>query len=99
MLEKTRKAANLALVAFQKQFREALVPHVAAEHLLILVSNAYSTVSQFRMTIWQMDECIMPLWHDNLTNLGLATVMQHALEKIPNTCMSIVPPSPPEQQG
>ena len=74
------------------------MPRVPAEHLPILVSNAYNTVSQFRMVIWRMvaDECIMPMWHDYLTNHGLASVMQHALEKVPSTCMRIVPPRPPE---
>ena len=50
------------------------------------------------MTIWQMvaDECIMPMRHDYLMNHGLASVMQHALEKVPSTCMRIVPPHPPE---
>ena len=38
----------------------------------------------------------MPIRHDYLTNMGLATVMQHALEKILNTCMRIVTPHPPE---
>ena len=52
VLEKTRKAANFSVKAFQKQFEEVLVPRVPAEHLPILVSNAYNTVSQFRMTIW-----------------------------------------------
>ena len=98
VLVKTREAANLAVAAFQKQFEEALVPHMPAEHLPVLVSCAYSTMSQFRMTIWRMvaDECIMPMWHNYLTSFGLATVMQHALEKIPSTCMRIVPPHPPE---
>ena len=98
VLVKTREAANIAVEAFQKQFEEALVPRVPAEHLPLLVSNAYNTVSQFCMTIWWMvvDECIMPMWHDYLTNFGLATIMQHALEKIPSTCMRIVPPCPPE---
>ena len=98
VLEKTRVVANQAVHAFQKQFKEVLVPHVLAEHLLVLVSNAYNTVLQFRMAIWQMvaDECIMPMRHDYLTNFGLATVMQHALEKIPITCMRIMPPHPPE---
>ena len=84
--------------AFQKQFKEVLVPRVPAEHLPILVSNAYNTISQFCMTIWRMvaDECIMPMQHDYLTNHGLASVMQHALEKVPSTCMRIVPPHPPE---
>ena len=84
--------------AFQKQFEEALVPCVPTEHLPILVSNAYNTVSQFCMTIWQMvaDECIMPMQHNYLTNFGLASVMQHALEKVLSTCMRIVPPHPPE---
>ena len=40
-----REAANKAMEAFQKQFEEALVPCVPAEHLPILVSNAYNTVS------------------------------------------------------
>ena len=98
VLVKTRKAVNKAVENFQKQFEEALVPHVPAEHLPILVSNAYNTVSQFCMTIWRMvaDECIMPMRHDYLTNHGLASVMQHALEKVPSTCMRIVPPCPPE---
>ena len=89
---------NLMVKAFEKQFEEVLVPRVPAEYLPILISNAYSTVSQFHMIIWQMvaDECIMPMWHDYLTNFGLATVMQHALEKIRSTCMRIVPPCPPE---
>ena len=75
-----------------------LVPRVPAEHLLLLVSNAYATVSQFRMAIWQMvaDECIMPMRHDYLTNYGLATIMQHTLDKVPITCMRIVPPHPLE---
>ena len=87
VLEKTRVAANQAVDAFQKQFKEALVPCVPAEHLLVLGSNAYNTVSQFRMAIWRMvaDECIMPMWHDYLTNFGLVTIMQHTLEKIPIT--------------
>ena len=98
VLVKMRKAANKAVEAFQKQFKEALVPHVPAEHLPILVSNAYNTISQFCMTIWQMvaDEYIIPMRHDYLTNHGLASVMQHALEKVPNTCMRIVPPRSPE---
>ena len=66
VLIKTREAANIAMEAFKKQFEEALVPGVAAEHLPLLVSNAYNTVSQFCMTIWWMvaDECIMPMWHN-----------------------------------
>ena len=98
VLVKTRQAANRAMENFQKQFEEALVPRVPAEHLPILVSNAYNTVSQFCMTIWQMvaDECIMPMRHDYLTNHGLASVMQHALEKVPSTCMRIMPQRPPE---
>ena len=98
VLIKTREAANKAMEAFQKQFEEALVPCVPAEHLPILVSNAYNTVSQFRMTIWRMvaDECIMPMRHNYLTNLGLASIMQHALEKVLSTCMRIVKPHPPE---
>ena len=98
VLVKTRKVANKAVEAFQKQFKEVLVPRVPAEHLPILVSNTYNTVSQFCMTIWWMvaDECIMPMWHDYLMNHGLASVMQHALEKVPSTCMRIVPPHPPE---
>ena len=83
VLVKTRQAENRA---------------VPAEHLPILISNAYNTVSQFRMTIWWMvaDECIMPMRHDFLMNHGLASVMQHTLEKVPSTCMRIVPPRPPE---
>ena len=98
VLVKTRQAMNKAMENFQKQFEEALVPRVPAKHLPILVSNAYNTVSQFRMTIWRMvaDECIMPMRHDYLTNHGLASVMQHALEKVLSTCMRIVPPHPPE---
>ena len=42
------------------------------------------------------DECIMPMRHDYLTSFGLATMMQHALEKIRNTCMRVVPPHPPQ---
>ena len=38
----------------------------------------------------------MPMCHDYLTNHGLASVMQHTLEKVPTTCMRIVPPHPPE---
>ena len=87
VLVKTRQAVNKAIDNFQKQFKEALVPRVPAEHLPILVSNAYNTVSQFHMIIWRMvaDECIMPMRHDYLTNHGLASVMQHALEKVPRT--------------
>ena len=98
VLVKTTQTANKAVENFQKQFEEVLVPCVPAEHLPILVSNTYNTVSQFGMTIWQMvaDECIMPMWHDYLTNHGLASVMQHALEKVPSTCMRIVPPHPLE---
>ena len=44
-----RQAANKAMENFQKQFEEALVPRVPAEHVPILVSNTYNTVSQFRM--------------------------------------------------
>ena len=98
VLVKTREAANLMVVAFQMQFKEALGPCMPAKHLPVLVSCAYSTVSQFRMAIWRMvaDECIMPMQHNYLTSFGLAIVMQHALEKIPNTCMRVVPPRPPE---
>ena len=98
VLVKMRKAANKAMENFQKQFEEALVPCMPAEHLPILVSNAYNTVSQFHVTIWRMvaDECIMPMQHDYLMNHGLASVMQHALEKVLSTCMRIVPPRPPE---
>ena len=98
VLVKTREVANKAMEAFQKQFQEALVPRVPVKHLPILVSNAYNTVSQFRMTIWWMvaDECIMPMWQDYLTNFSLASVMQHALEKVPSTCMRIMPPHPSE---
>ena len=98
VLEKTRIVANHAVDAFQKQFKEALVPRVPTEHLAVLVSNAYNTVSQFCMAIWWMvaDECIMPMRHDYFTNFGLAIVMQHALEKVPSTCMRIVSPCPPE---
>ena len=98
VLIKMREVVNKAVEAFQKQFEEVLVPRVPAEHLPILVSNAYNTISQFCMTIWQMvaDECIMPMWHDYLTNHGLASVMQRSLEKVPSTCMRIVPPCPLE---
>ena len=98
VLIKTRQAVNKAVENFQKQFEEVLVPRMPAEHLPILVSNAYNTVSQFRMTIWRMvaDECIMPMRHDYLMNHGLISVMQHTLEKVPSTCMRIVPPHPPE---
>ena len=44
VLEKTRIVTNHAVNAFQKQFKEVLVPHVPTEHLLVLVSNAYNTV-------------------------------------------------------
>ena len=40
----------------------------------------------------------MPMQHDYLTNFGLASIMQHALEKVPSTCMRIVPPHPPESK-
>ena len=72
VLEKTRTVANQAVDAFEKQFKKALVPCVPAKHLPQLVSNAYTTVSQFSMAIWWMvaDECIMPMWHDNLMILG-----------------------------
>ena len=98
VLVKTREAANRAMENFKKQFEKVLVPYVPAEHLPILVSNTYNTVSQFHMTIWQMvaDECIMPMRHDYLMNHGLVAVMQHTLEKVPSTCMRIVPPRPPE---
>ena len=98
VLIKMRQAVNRAVENFQKQFEEALVPRVPAKHLPILVSNAYNTISQFHMIIWRMvvDECIMPMRHDYLMNHGLASVMQHALEKVPSTCMRIVPPHPPE---
>ena len=52
VLIKMTQVANRAVENFQKQFEEALVPRVPAEHLPILVSNAYNTVSQFRMVIW-----------------------------------------------
>ena len=44
VLIKMRQVANRAIENFQKQFEEALVPSVPAEHLPILVSNAYNTV-------------------------------------------------------
>ena len=96
VLIKMRQAVNRAIENFQKQFEEALVPCVPAEHLPILVSNAYNTVSQFRMVIWWMvaDECIMPMQHEYIMNHGLASVLQHALEKVPSTCMRIMPPHP-----
>ena len=98
VLIKMREVANKAIEAFQKQFEEALVPCVPTKHLSILVSNAYNTVSQFRMTIWQMvaDKYIMPMQHNYLMNFGLASIMQHALEKVLSTCMRIVKPHPPE---
>ena len=98
VLVKMRQVAKRAIANFQKQFKEALVPCVPAEHLPILVSNAYNTISQFRMIVWQMvaDESIMPMRHDYLLNHGLASVMQHALEKVPSTCMRIVLPHPLE---
>ena len=54
VLIKTRQVVNRAVENFQKQFEEALVPRMPAKHLPILVSNAYNTISQFRMIIWQM---------------------------------------------
>ena len=98
VLVKTREAANRAVENFKKQFEKVLVPCIPAEHLPILVSNTYNTISQFHMTIWRMvaDECIITMWHDYLTNHGLVAVMQHTLEKVPSTCMRIVPPRPPE---
>ena len=51
VLVKMREAVNLMVVAFQKHFKEALVPHVPAKHQPVLVSCAYSTVSQFCMAI------------------------------------------------
>ena len=98
VLVKTRQVVNKAVENFQKQFKEVLAPRVPAEHLPILVSNANNTISQFCMTIWRMvaDECIMPMRHDYLMNHGLASVMQHTLEKVLSTCMRIVPPHPPE---
>ena len=54
VLVKMRQAANRAVENFQKQFEEALVPRMPAEHLPILVSNPYNTVSQFCLTIWWM---------------------------------------------
>ena len=62
VLVKMREAANRAVENFEKQFEKVLVPRIPAEHLPILVSNTYNTVSQFHITIWQMvaDECIMP---------------------------------------
>ena len=98
VLMKMREAVNRAIENFQKQFEEALVPRVPSEHLPVLVSNAYNTVSQFCMIIWWMvaDECIMPMQHDYLMNHSLASVMQHALETVPSTSMRIVPPHPLE---
>ena len=98
VLVKMREAANLTVVDFHKQFKEALVPRVPAEHLPVLVSCTYSTMSQFCMAIWQMvaDECIMPMWHDYLTSFGLATMMQHALEKITKHLYEGHAPHPPE---
>ena len=100
VLMQTQEAENLAVAAFEKQFREALVLRVPPKQMLILISYAYSTVSQFCLAIWQMvaDKCIMPMWHDYLTSFDLATVMQHALEVIPSTCMRIVLPSPPDSK-
>ena len=98
LLDKVLEKTRIVVEAFQNQFKEALVPHMPAEHLPVLVSNAYNTVSQFHMTIWWLvaDQCIMPMWHDYLMNFGLATIMQHALEKVPSTCMRIVLPHPVE---
>ena len=81
VLEKTRGVANAAVMAFQKHFEEVLLPYVPPQHLPILVSNAYNTVSQFRMTILHMvaDKCNMPMWHSYLTSFGLASMMEHAL--------------------
>ena len=46
------------------------------------------------MIVWRMvaDECIMPMRHDYLMNHGLASVMQHAGEKVLSTCMRVVLP-------
>ena len=68
VLGRTRQVANIAVAAFQKHFEEALLPRVPVQHLPILVSNAYNTVSQFCMTVWRMvaDECIMPMQHNYL---------------------------------
>ena len=98
VLEKMRVAANVAVAAFQKQFQEALLPRVPAQHLPMMVSGAYNTVTQFHMIIWCMvvDECIMPMQHTYLSSFSLATMMQHALEKIPSVCMMNIPPHPPE---
>ena len=97
VLIKTREVANIAVEAFRKEFQEALVPSVPVKHLPLLVSNAYNTVFQFCMTIWWMvaDECIMPMQHDYFMNFGLATIMQHTLEKVQSTCMRILPPPHP----
>ena len=80
VLVKTREVVNKAMEAFQKQFEEVLMPRVPTEHLPILVSNAYNTVSEFCMMIWRMvaDECIMPMRHDYLMN--------HRLGLCPATC-------------
>ena len=44
VLEKTRRAVNHTVEAFQMQYKRALVPCMPAEHLPVLVSNAYNTV-------------------------------------------------------
>ena len=94
VLVKTRRAASVAVEAFQKQFHKALLPHIPAQHMPVLVHDAYNVVTQFHMIVWRMvaDECIMPIRHTYLSLFSLVTVMQHALEKIPSTCMMNIPP-------
>ena len=100
VLVKTRRAANVAVEAFQKQFHKALLPHIPAQHMPVLVHGAYNVVTQFCMIVWRMvaDECIMPIRHTYLSLFSLVTVMQHALEKIPSTCMMNIPPHSPEHK-
>ena len=98
VLEKMRVAFNAAVAAFQKLFWEALLPRVPAQHLPMMVSGAYNAVTQFRMIVWRMvvDKCIMPMRHTYLSSFSLATMIQHAIEKIPSICMMNIPPCPPE---
>ena len=60
VLEKMRKAAKIAVAAFQKLFQEALLPHVTVQHLLMLLNGAYDAVTQFRMIVWRM---VADEWH------------------------------------
>ena len=83
---------------FQKQFYEVLLPRIPHQHLPILVHGAYNTMTQFHMTVWRMevDECIMPMCHMYLSSFGIVAILQHALEKVPSTCMLGIPPCPTE---